>query len=49
MMLKGKKAIIVAAVLGFMAGNMVSVPKADAGSVLTEHLYQQADSKIPCF
>ena len=33
-MLKGKKAIIVAAVLGFMAGNMVSVPKADAGSVL---------------
>ena len=66
-MLKGKKAIIVAAVLGFMAGNMVSVPKADAGSVLgnigkavktggivwlvdrTEHLYQQADSKIPCF
>ena len=27
-MLKGKKAIIVAAVLGFMAGNMVSVPKA---------------------
>ena len=34
MMLKGKKAIIIAAVLGFMAGNLVSVRNADAGGVL---------------
>ena len=33
-MLNGKKAIIIAAVLGFMAGNMVSVQKADAGGIL---------------
>ena len=34
MMMKGNKAIIVAAVVGFMAGNMVSVPKADDGGIL---------------
>ena len=33
-MLNGKKAIIIAAVLGFMTGNMVSVQKADAGGIL---------------
>lgn len=33
-MLNGKKAVVIAAVLGFMAGNMVSIQKADAGGIL---------------
>ena len=33
-MLKGKKAIIIAAVLGFMAGNMFSIQNVVAGGVL---------------